>query len=138
MSARLDPAGTLRLLVAASLSLHFLWLGLPLVDRSTTREMEEALRWSGYGGVPFFQHWAFHTAMAVAKTVAMLGILLFRPWGRWSFLALLVVSIATLPFGGISVGVPKDAVIGGLLGLLDGAILALAFVVRGAEPRADS
>lgn len=60
-------------------------------------------------------------------------LVLFLSWGRWVLVGLLLVSLAQLPFNGIAVGLPHENVIGALTGLIDGAILALAFASPLAE-----
>ena len=57
-----------------------------------------------------------------------MGLLFFAPWSRWLFLAVIVVSLASVPFRGITVAAPLDTLIGSLAGLVDGLVLALAFV----------
>ena len=79
------------------------------------------------------QHPFIYVAMGVAKLTAAIGMLLFLSWGRWVLLGLLAVSLAQLPFNGIGVGLPHENLIGALTGLVDGAVLALAFASPLAE-----
>lgn len=79
------------------------------------------------------QHSFVYVAMGVAKVIAAIGMVLFLSWGRWVLVGLLVVSLAQLPFNGIGVGLPYENFIGALTGLVDGAVLALAFASPLAE-----
>lgn len=114
-------------LVLFSVVLHFSWLLLPSGDWHVSPETHEALRWSGHGGVQLLQHPAFYIVAAAAKLVASIGLVLFKAWGRWLLVLLVAVSLAQLPFNGIAVALPHETSIGALAGLVDGAVLALAF-----------
>jgi hypothetical protein len=115
-----------QLLVIVSVALHLLWIFLPLV-LTVTPDLNEAVRWSGYGGLSVLQHPLFYISITATKIVAAVGLLLFLSWGRWLQLAVLATGVAALPFGGVSVALPLDNVIGALQGVADGAILGLAF-----------
>lgn len=116
-------------LVVASVLLHLAWLVLP--TPTVPLGADEALRWQGYGGTTLLQHPLVYTAAVGGKVAAAVGLLLFRPWGRWLLLAVLTASLAQLPFNGIGVALPQESVVGALTGIVDGAVLALAFVLRG-------
>lgn len=121
-----------QLLVLLSVVLHFAWIVLP--GGNPSPEQQEALRWGGHGGVPLLQHPFVYVAMGAAKLVAAIGMVLFLSWGRWVLAGLLALSLAQLPFNGIGVALPYESLIGALTGLIDGAVLALAF----ASPLADA
>ena len=114
-----------QLLVVLSVVLHFAWLAFPAGNPSP--EQQEALRWGGHGGVSLLQHPFVYVVLGAAKLVAAIGMVLFLSWGRWVLTGLLAVSLAQLPFNGIGVGLPYENLIGALTGLIDGAVLALAF-----------
>lgn len=95
--------------------------------------MQEALRWSGYGGTPVLQNSLVYFGLAAAKLVAAVGLFFFLSWGRWVLAGLLLVSLVQVPFNGVAVGLPHENLVGALTGLVDGAVLALAFASPLAE-----
>ena len=115
-------------LVIASVVLHLAWLVLP--TPTPPIGAEDALRWQGYGGTAFLQHPFVYFGAVAGKVAAAIGLLLFRPWGRWLLVAVLMASLAQLPFNGIGVALPQESVVGALTGIVDGAVVALAFVLR--------
>src|SRR5512135_1651690 len=114
-------------LVVISALLYIVWMALPHLSRTFTPEVQNALAWSGYGGVSWVSDPLFFLSIGVGKFVASLGLFLLRSWGRWLLLAVVTVSLASVPFAGVSTGVPLDNIVGYFLSLTDGAILALAF-----------
>ncbi len=116
-----------QLLVLASLASYLLWFLLPYSPRAFPKEVSDLLAWGGYGSHSWAQHPLFYLSIGLGKVVSSIGLLLFLSWGRWLLLAIVVVSVASVPFSGMAISVPLDTVVGSLTGLTDGAILALAF-----------
>lgn len=116
-----------QLLVLASLVSYLLWFFLPYSPRAFPKEVSNLLAWGGYGSHSWTQHPFFYLSIGLGKVVSSIGLLLFLSWGRWLLLAIVVVSVASVPFSGMAITVPLDNLVGSLTGLTDGAILALAF-----------
>ena len=116
-----------QLLAVASAVLYAVYLALPHVGIGHSARVSQLLGMSGYGALPFTQHPAFYLSFGVAKLLATVGLVLFLPWGRWLLVAIAMAGLASLPFTGLSVGTPLDGIVGSLLTLSDGALLALSF-----------
>ena len=107
--------------------LYAVYLALPHVGLPHTDHESQLLGMSGLGGSAFVMHPAFYLSFGAAKLIATIGLVFFLPWGRWLLVVIALAGLATLPFSGFRVGTPLDGLIGSLLTLSDGAILALAF-----------
>ena len=59
--------------------------------------------------------------------VASIGLLLFHNWARWLFVLLTLASMVFVVVSGMTVLTPFEGLLDLLVGLLDGAILTLAF-----------
>ena len=118
---------TFQLLVVASVLAYGLWMALPQIPRALSPEVQQMLSTSGYGGQAWVMDPRYYFSVALAKVLASVGLVLFLSWGRWLFLGVAAVAIASVPFSGVSVGAPMDNAVGYVATLLDGAILALAF-----------
>lgn len=114
-------------LVVISALLYIAWMVLPHLSRSFSPEIQKVLASGGYGGASWVTDPRFFLSVGVGKLLSSLGLFLFLSWGRWLLLAVVAVSLASVPFAGVSIGVPLDNIVGYLLSLTDGAILALAF-----------
>ena len=114
-------------LVITSALLYLAWMLLPYAPRTFPHEVQDILAWSGYGGEPWVKDPRFYLAIGAGKLIASLGLVLFLSWGRWLLLAVVAISLASVPFAGVVIGVPLDNLVGYFLSLTDGAILALAF-----------
>jgi hypothetical protein len=118
-----------RTLVVLSVVFHAAWLVLPFVFEAPPGPLSEALRWQGYGGVASLQQPLFYAGVGAAKLIAAVGLFMLLFWGRWLLGIVLAVSLAQLPFNGLGISLPHESVLGALTGLIDGAVLALAFVL---------
>jgi hypothetical protein len=114
-------------LAVASAVFYAAYLALPHLGIDHSAQVSQLLSMSGYGALPFTQHPAFYLSFGVAKLLATIGLVLFLPWGRWLLVAIAVAGLASLPFTGVAIGAPLDGIIGSLLTLSDGALLALSF-----------
>ena len=116
-----------QLAVITSAALYAVWLLLPYAQLGYSAGSQQLLGMSGYGAAPFVQHPAFYLSIAAAKLLASVGLLFFAPWSRWLLLAVIAVSLCSVPYSGVTVSAPLDGFIGSLAGLADGIVLALAF-----------
>jgi hypothetical protein len=120
-------------LVVISALLYIAWIGLPHLSRTFSPDVQKVLALGGYGGASWVTDPRFFLSVGIGKLLSSLGLFLFLSWGRWLLLAVVAVSLASAPFAGVSTGVPLDNIVGYLLCLTDGAILALAFFSPFAE-----
>jgi len=118
---------TFQALVIISIVIYLGWFALPYIPVDYPPATAQLLRFSGYGASQLIQHPLFYYFVLFAKLAAAIGLFFFLSWGRWLFLGALVISLAVIPFGGVSVSPPFDSFIGALNGLTDGAIIALSF-----------
>ena len=100
---------------------------LPYLPRGFSTDVQALLALGGYGAAPWVTEPVFYLSIGAGKLIASLGLILFLSWGRWLFLAIVVTSLASVPFAGIAIAPPLDSVVGYFTVLTDGAILALAF-----------
>lgn len=70
-------------------------------------------------------HWLLY-ALYLVPYLALVGIFLGQPWGRWLLLGYIVVTAGISFFAGISV-TPPEAFLSLMTAVLDGAVLGLAF-----------
>jgi hypothetical protein len=81
-----------------------------------------------YGG----QHWVadgrFVLISLLLKIGVSFGLLMLFSWARWLMLGLAVFNGFIIFLSGVVVGFPVDSLIGYLLTLSEGAILALLFL----------
>ena len=90
-------------------------------------EEMELLNWTGYGAkfelngpIPYF--------FLAASFAASIGLLLFKRWGRTTFVLLICVSVLSTPAWGITVIPALDEGIGYIVALAHGAIIAMAYL----------
>lgn len=108
------------------ISQYLLWLPMDLVLSEEKRVME-VLSGNGLGSfLPF--HPAIGMAFLVAFLLAAVGLLFFQNWGRHLFLALVVVGMIWDGLAGLGVSTPFENAFSRLQSLLDGAVLALAYL----------
>jgi hypothetical protein len=117
-----------QLTVVASLLLYVAWNVAPLISGPLPMEYNEAFEWSMYGG----QHWVSDGRLALVevllKVVVSFGLLLLLSWARWLMLALAAFNAFMIFIPGLQFGFPIENLIGYLLSLSEGAILALVFL----------
>lgn len=83
---------------------------------------------SGYGALLPVQHPIYYSAWFVLWTVAALGLIFVQNWARHLYLALTLLTISLTPFSGFIVQAPLDALFSNATLLLDGAVLAVAYL----------
>jgi len=113
----------------ASLALNVVWYFMPhlwayIYDYETIGVL---LRWSGYGAKAKLTGPALYLVIAI-YVASLVGIYLFRSWGRTLFLGVQLFAIATAPLFGLSVEGGYDIMVGGLATLANGSILTMAYL----------
>ena len=66
-------------------------------------------------------------AVTIIGMLASAGVLFFRPWGRTLFVAVSLVSLLLIPFGGLYVDTAWTVLVGSAAGLIEGMIIALMY-----------
>ena len=118
-----------RSLVVASATLYVIWYLLPY-DSLVGSNMAAVnlMNLDGYGATFNSDHWFFTNGILVLWVVAALGLWRFRNWARYLYLSLTIWSLVAAILYGIRVSSPIEETLGLVLALLDGGILALAFL----------
>jgi hypothetical protein len=91
------------------------------------RETIDYLSWDGYGSQiningPISY---IYTALYLA---ALIGMLFYKNWARFTFFLLAIFSIVSAPFWGVSVQGGYDSLLGTITSLADGGIIAMAYL----------
>ena len=115
-------------LVTATLILYVLWFAMPFFWHVLyDNEIVNLLSWGGYRGylnvsgpIPYIT--------GIVYVIALIGLLLFKKWARLLFVISLGFSVVTTPLWGMSVETGYEALIGYLMTLCDGVILAVCYL----------
>ena len=83
---------------------------------------------SGYGAYPIAPESVLTALFTIGWTIAAIGLFFIQNWGRHLYLGLTVLSFVQSALSGMVVLDPGGAILFGLLGYMDGAILALAYL----------
>ena len=109
------------------------WFFFPYISEhfanTLYRDIENRLgQYDGFGAVLPVHHPLYYGTWFGSWLVASLGLIFFQNWARHFFLFLYVLGIALTPLGGFSVQGPLENVFGQMTAVLDGAILAMAYL----------
>jgi hypothetical protein len=104
------------------------WNLLPYAPIKYPSYTQSLVAYSGYGSSEWVSHPLFIVPLIIAQFAAYLGMFLFLSWSRWLFVATVIATYIMGSFSGVSVVTPIDSFVGGLIGLSNGAIIALAFI----------
>jgi hypothetical protein len=121
-------------LVIITLALQALWFFLPYTWNFIYNKDELALlSWHGYGAY-FDIDGPIPYLILVLYGVVSIGLIYFKKWARTAFVVITVASIVSTPLWGFAVSPAIDGIIGYIISISDGAILAIAFLTGlGAE-----
>lgn len=120
-------ASIFRLLVVLGTLTYLGWFFLPYGMHLRPGQVATITNYHGYGAVlpftwlidgPLFLLWLFSAA----------GLFCFQNWARHLFLTLNVTGFIRVALGGIAVSPGFDAMLTNVLAVMDGAILALAYI----------
>jgi hypothetical protein len=109
-------------------ALYIAWFFMPMLWESIyDYETLGGLQWNGFGAkinmdgpIPYVS--------GVLYLASAAGLLLYQSWARTLFLLLAIANILAAPFMGVFAVGGYDAMIGNIITLLDGAILAMAYL----------
>ena len=117
-----------RSLVVAAAFIYAVWYFFPQFGFPLYGEEEiAAFQYQGHGAFPLFAS-NFALVFPFAWLIAAAGLIVFRPWARQLYFVLEVVAILTGPFYGMSVMLGVEHTLFSAMSMLDGAIIALAYL----------
>lgn len=116
---------TFRILVAAATACYVVWFLLPYGASDLEQRIAE---YSGHGAVLPIHHSFYYGAWFTLWLVAALGLVLLHNWGRHLYLALSLLGIVVTPFSGYLIQPPLDTMFSSANLLLDGVVLAMAYL----------
>jgi hypothetical protein len=117
-----------RALVVAATAIYVVWFLQPYGLGDLPDVEHQLLEHDRYGALLPVQHPLFYCTWFCLWLVASVGLFLLQNWARHLFLALYVIGIALVPFAGFTVQLPIDTALSAVNTLLNGAILALAYL----------
>jgi len=123
-----------QVLVAAAIVCYVVWFLLPYWPGYLTDAERQLMDYSGYGATLPVEHPLYYGGWFTVWIIAALGLMFFQNWARHLYLALSLLGLALAPFSGFVVQLPLDSLFTGANVLLDGAVLAMAYL----SPLADS
>lgn len=120
--------GTFRAIVIAALVCHAVVLFvLPNATFLFSQDSLQLMRYGGHGAHIAMNH-PILFAFYLVPFPAFVGLFYFKNWARHTLLLFLVVALLGSFAFGVSVSGPPETFFGYAASLLDGAIMALAFV----------
>lgn len=119
---------TFQILVAAATACYVVWFFLPYWSGYLTELEQRVAGYSGYGAVLPVQHPLYSGAWFALWLIAAVGLVLLQNWARHLFLALAVLGPVLAPFSGFIIQPPLDTLFASANLLLDGAVVALAYL----------
>ena len=117
-----------RSIVVTSVVLYLVSYFLPYESFESNPAAVNLLKLDGYAALANPQSWLFGAGVLLLWLLAAVGLLHFDNWARYLYLALTVWALVAAGLYGIRVSSPVESVLGLAVDLLDGAILALAFL----------
>lgn len=125
---------TFQILVIAATACYVVWFLLPYWPFYLTETEQQMTEVSGYGAVLPVEHPLYYSTWFALWIIAGLGLVFLQNWARHLFLVLSLLGPALAPFSGFVVQPPLDGLFANASALLDGVILAVAYL----SPLADS
>ena len=117
-----------RSIVVTSAALYVVSYLLPYESFENNSAAVNLLRLDGYAAIVRFEGPLPTIGVLVLWLIASVGLLHFDNWARYLYLGLTVWALIAAGLYGIRVTSPLEAVLGLAVDLLDGVIMALAFL----------
>jgi len=115
----------LRTLIIGATACYLIWFFLPFL----ASDLEQKIgAYSGHGALLPVNHPAYPWIWMVIWLVAAVGVYLFQNWGRFLYLALTILGPVLAPFSGYVIQPALDTAFSNANLILDGAVLAVAFL----------
>ena len=118
-----------QVLVLTSTAFYVIWFFLPHWYGYLSYEQYRLTEYSGYGAILPINHVLYYGTWFGLWLIAAVGLYFFRNWARHLYLALSFAHLALAPFSGFVVEPPLDFLFSATSLLLDGAILAMAYLL---------
>jgi hypothetical protein len=116
------------MLVAAAMGCYLVWFLLPYWAGHLTESQQRLADYSGYATMLPVEHPVYYGLWFALWLIAALGLMFLKNWARHLFLGLSLLGVALAPFSGFVVQPPLDGLFANASALLDGAILAIAYL----------
>ncbi len=108
--------------------LYVVWYFMPFAwEYLYDNETLGGLQWNGYGAklnldgpIPYIA--------GIAYLVSALGMLFYKLWARTLFTLLTISTVISAPFWGVAASGGYDVLVGNIVTLSDGAIIAMAYL----------
>jgi hypothetical protein len=115
------------LVIASTLIGILLWIlvFVPAPVSEDARTMRDA---SGFDGLHPMASWLLAVALQVVFIVCALGLCFFKWWARWLYVGAYAVNLANQLASGTGIFFAWEGVLQQIMTLMDGAVLALAFL----------
>ncbi|WP_396587016.1 hypothetical protein [Bermanella sp. R86510] len=115
-------------LVIVSITLYAVWYFMPyawvyLYDSQSL----DLMGWTGFGAIIDI-YGPIGYVLGLVYLISLFGLLFFKAWSRTLFTIMTVVNILISPFTGVVIQGGYDVMIGSILGLANGAIIALMYL----------
>ena len=120
--------------MVVSTVIYVVWFFLPFWPGYLSEDAHQLAEYAGYGAILPVDHALYYGAWFGLWLIAAIGLIFFQNWARHLYLALSLLNPALAPFSGFMVQPPIDALFFATNLLLDGAILAMAYLT----PMSDS
>ncbi len=122
-----------RILILASISIYLFALFLPYIDYSYLDQKEiDVLTWHNYGSIIPVPNW-FAWVMFCLTLLLSIGLYFYINFARLVYVWMVVLMILISPFMGLSTNTGLQVLFAQLLNVLDGAILAIAYLTNVSE-----
>lgn len=128
-----------RILIAATAISLVAWFIYPALWHAETTTLDRLRSMHGYGAILSQSAvGTFAWALTAMQIGGMVGLWLLQPWGRWVLLASLAGNLLLAPFIGVAIQTPAEVCLGFVCTILEGALVAVAFVVSVSSLKASS
>jgi hypothetical protein len=114
--------------VASSTVIYIVWFFLPYWSGYLSDDEYRLAEYTGYGAILPVNHFLYYSTGFCLWLISAIGLFFFQNWARHLFLALSLSALAAVSLSGFLVAAPVDAFLLNANLLLDGVILALAYL----------
>ncbi len=119
---------TFQVLVIAATVCYVVWFFMPYWSGYLTDLEDRLAGYSGYGAILPIHHPVYSSMWFGLSLLAAIGLMFLQNWARHLYLALSLLGPALAPFSGFVIQPPLDTFFSNANLLLDGAVLAVAYL----------
>jgi hypothetical protein len=118
-----------RFFVGLQVALLVSWYLLPAFVTPDEPRMKALLGMSGYGAIiPVQTLYVLSIALIAIQLTGLFALWMLKPWGKWILLSSTAGMLVSSSLGGVGVEPPVTAPFGFLVTLVQGVLLAIAFL----------